>query len=107
MSFNATVSGSASLGLSSWTTLLCSLAVLLISLASLLDHTGRYGELNRIRATQDRPLAEVRRIKVQLDNVGRDTVQLAGLGDHNAAAVIIELERQGISINPNAPRVRP
>jgi len=58
--------------------------------------------LVELSASQEKPLEESKRMRNQLGGIARDTANLAEQGNANAAKVIEELKKRGITINPNA-----
>jgi hypothetical protein len=95
------------IGLTSFIMPFVSFAVLLLAVAVSRDAAFRHDALVHARASQDAQLATLHQVKIQLDNVGRETALLASQGNAHAAGVVQELRRRGVAIDPNAPRVQP
>lgn len=53
-------------------------------------------------ASQDKPLAEAKRVRTQLNAIAGDLSKLAGQGNGNAKTVLDLLRQRGITINPTA-----
>ncbi len=59
--------------------------------------------LRTIRANQENPVQEATKLRTQLDSIARGTAELANQGNPNAKTIITELQKRGITINPNPP----
>ena len=58
--------------------------------------------LNQARANQETPLQESTKVRSQLAAIAADTARLAAQGNSGAQAIVTELQRRGIRIDPNA-----
>lgn len=56
--------------------------------------------LHQIKAQQDKPLEEARRVNVQLTALAQGTLKLAQQGDKNAQGIIDRLKKAGVNIEP-------
>jgi hypothetical protein len=59
--------------------------------------------LHTIRANQEATIVQAQRVRSQLDSIARRTLELAQQGNPGAAAIVDQLARRGITINPAAP----
>ncbi len=64
-------------------------------------------ELQVAKANQEKILQQATKLRAQLEAIAKGTLDLAGKGNANAAAVVQELARRGININPKAPSTPP
>lgn len=66
----------------------------------------QHDSLVALRGSQESAIAEAQKIRQQLSALAEKTAQLANAGDTNARAIVEQLRRQGITINPpnNAPK---
>ncbi|MDP9127136.1 MAG: hypothetical protein M3N08_02590 [Pseudomonadota bacterium] len=56
--------------------------------------------LHQVKAQQDKPLEDTRRLQAQLDALAVGTLKLADQGDKNAQAIIERLKKLGITVTP-------
>jgi hypothetical protein len=59
-------------------------------------------DLHRVRDNQENAIQQAQRVRAQLDSVARRTLELAQQGNQGAAAIVEQLARRGITINPSA-----
>ena len=59
--------------------------------------------LQAARASQEDTVPAAIRLRGQLDAVARETRKLADAGNANARLLVDELQRRGVTIDPNAP----
>jgi hypothetical protein len=85
------------------------LAVALVAVALLLltaFETARlvteHAALSSVRASQEPGLAEIAKVRAQLDALAGGTARLAADGNVNARAVVAEMQRQGITLRAPA-----
>jgi len=62
--------------------------------------------LQAVRASQDATLVQAEKLRAQLDSIASKTLELAQHGNPNAALIVQELARRGVSINPSAVPAR-
>lgn len=102
---NATVSSDRATGVARGTVLPLALAAVAL-LAFLLDQTEqRWRErqqLQQLHAEQRVQVERAQQLRGQLDRLAADTQRLADAGNPNARALVEELRRRGITINPSA-----
>jgi len=76
------------------------LAVLINSGLQLAQSLADGVRLTQVAAQLDKPEAEAKKMRAQLEAVATRTVQLANQGDPSAQAIVEGLRRQGINIQP-------
>ena len=54
--------------------------------------------LAQVRTNQEAPIEEARKLRAQLDSLGRNTARLAARGNANAKAIVEQLRSEGITI---------
>ena len=59
--------------------------------------------LETIKVNQETTIAQAQRVRGQLDSIARRTLELAQQGNAGAAAIVEQLARRGVAINPSAP----
>lgn len=59
--------------------------------------------LQRLKTGQEASLRQAGKVRAQLDSIARRTLELAQQGNPGAAAIVEELAKRGVTINPNAP----
>ena len=59
--------------------------------------------LGTIKVNQETTIAQAQRVRGQLDSIARRTLELAQQGNAGAAAIVEQLARRGVAINPSAP----
>lgn len=84
--------------------LLLALVLLTQLVFQLIQLRSERNALGELTANQQTPLEESQRMRTQLEGIAADTARLADQGNANAKAVIDELRRRGITINPDAPK---
>lgn len=87
--------------------LLLALVLLTQLIFQLVQLRSERNGLQELTANQQTPLEESQRMRAQLDGIAADTARLADQGNANAKAVIEELRRRGITINPDAGKDEP
>jgi hypothetical protein len=60
--------------------------------------------LQAAHASQQQTVDSAAKLRGSLDALAADTQRLAEAGNANAAALVAELSKRGITINPNAPK---
>ena len=60
-----------------------------------------------VMSTQDKQMADSKKLRDSLDAIARGTAQLANAGNANARLVVDELKRRGVTISPDAPTTGP
>jgi hypothetical protein len=65
------------------------------------------GNLEQVKANQEKPFQESAKARAQIDSINADTARLAAQGNANAQFVIAELQKRGITIDPNAKTIPP
>ena len=63
--------------------------------------------LHAARASQDATLAQAEKPRTQLDSIAKKTLELAQQGNANAALIVQELAKRGVTINPTSTTVSP
>jgi hypothetical protein len=63
--------------------------------------------LNQARANQEIPLQESTKVRTQFTAIAAETARLAAQGNSGAQAIVVELQRRGIRIDPNAKSQAP
>ena len=58
--------------------------------------------LHRIREDQENTMQQAKRVRAQLDSIAQRTLELAQQGNQGAAAIVEQLARRGITINPGS-----
>lgn len=58
--------------------------------------------LKKLHANQEAPVQNAVKLRAQLDGIAADTQRLADPGNANAQAIVNELRRRGVSINPDS-----
>ena len=79
-----------------------SLALLLWSGFQTVQLFSERGNLYTIRANQETPEQNSRKLRAALDTLAAGTVKLAEQGNTNAQIIVVELQKRGITINPNS-----
>jgi cell division septation protein DedD len=64
-------------------------------------------QLTQVRAGQDASMEAATRLRASLDATASATARLADGGNANARAIVDELRKRGITINPDAPTAAP
>ena len=64
--------------------------------------TGERGSLQAAHASQQQTVDNAGTLRTQLDALAADTQRLADAGNPNAALLVTELKKRGITINPAA-----
>jgi hypothetical protein len=59
--------------------------------------------LAALRAGQDKPVEDSKKLRDGLDNLAKATLALSNRGNINARLIVDELRRRGVTINPDAP----
>lgn len=57
--------------------------------------------LKKLSANQESLMQNAAKLRTQLDSIAGDTQRLANAGNANAQAIVTELRRRGITINPD------
>ena len=60
--------------------------------------------LKTLRANQEPTVQQAMKLRAQLDSIAAKTAELAPKGNSNAKAIVDELKKRGITIDPNAKR---
>ena len=60
--------------------------------------------LSNLRASQEQTVQESMKLRHQLETLAGDTAQLAADGDASAQAIVDQMKKQGIALNPPAKR---
>jgi hypothetical protein len=60
--------------------------------------------LSSLRATQEQTVEESVKLRHQLEILAGDTAQLAADGDTGAQAIVDQMKKQGINLNPPAKK---
>ena len=63
--------------------------------------------LEQVRANQEKPFQESVKARALIESIAADTARLAAQGNASAQVVVGELQKRGITINPNAKTVPP
>jgi hypothetical protein len=63
--------------------------------------------LETIKANQETSIAQAQRVRSQVDSIARRTFELAQQGNSGAAAIVEQLARWGVTINPASPTPAP
>jgi hypothetical protein len=63
--------------------------------------------LQQAKANQETPFQQSVKTRAQIDSITADTARLAAKGNAGAQMIIAELQRRGITINPDAKTVPP
>jgi len=63
--------------------------------------------LHAAKASQDGTLAQAEKLRTQLDSIAKKTLELAQQGNANAALIVQELARRGVTINPSGTSTSP
>jgi len=63
--------------------------------------------LNQTRINQERPFQESVKARTQIDSITAGTARLAAQGNAGAQAIVAELQKRGITIDPNARTIPP
>ncbi|HQR55018.1 MAG TPA: hypothetical protein PLW72_03470 [Burkholderiaceae bacterium] len=58
--------------------------------------------LKKLHANQETLVQNAVKLRAQLDGIAADTQRLADAGNANAQAIVAELRRRGITINPDS-----
>jgi hypothetical protein len=58
--------------------------------------------LKKLHANQEALVQNAVKLRAQLDGIAADTQRLADAGNANAQAIVAELRRRGITINPES-----
>jgi hypothetical protein len=69
--------------------------------------TRERGNLDRVKANQEKPLQESTATRVQIDSFAAGIAKLAAQGNAGAQVIVVELQRRGITIDPNAKTIPP
>jgi hypothetical protein len=59
--------------------------------------------LKKLQVNQESMVQNAVRMRAQLDGIAGDTQKLANSGNANAQAIVQELARRGVTINPDGP----
>ena len=57
--------------------------------------------LQQAQAQQDKPLAQLEKVKAQINALGAGTLDLAKHGNKDAQEIIQQLKKSGVEVNPN------
>jgi cell division protein FtsB len=79
---------------------LLAIALLLMTVLAATQLVAQYSTLADLRAAQQPSVAEVAKVRAQLDTLVTETTRLAASGNTNARAVVDEMRRQGITLRP-------
>lgn len=90
-----------------WPFILLAIALLLGLVSHGLEIYWQRDALLTLRQNQEPQIQAASKVRTQLDSIARETAVLAGRGNANARLVIDELDKRGISINPNVAPVQP
>jgi hypothetical protein len=63
--------------------------------------------LAALRAVQDKQVEDSKKLRDGLDKLAKATLALANRGNTNARLIVDELQRRGVTINPDAPAAAP
>ncbi len=61
------------------------------------------GLLRTAHANQEQTVQTATKLRAQLDGIARETKKLADAGNPNAKLLVDELQKRGVTINPNPP----
>lgn len=78
-------------------------AAFLAAVFATIDIVEERARLSELRTQQDAPLREANALRHRVDVLASGLLALAAGGDAGARAVINEMHRQGISIEPHKP----
>ena len=59
--------------------------------------------LQTASASQETTIQEAQKIRAQLDSIARRTAELAARGNQGAQAIVDDLRKRGVTINPTPP----
>jgi hypothetical protein len=59
--------------------------------------------LQAAKAAQEPTIEQAQKLRAQLDVISKKTLELAQQGNTNAAFIVEELARRGVTINPSPP----
>jgi len=82
--------------------LLLALAMIALLVFQATQLVSDHGSLKRVRAGQEKAMAESRALRVQLDGIASDLARLAQQGNANARRVVEQLRQRGVTIKPQA-----
>ena len=63
--------------------------------------------LQAAKGSQDSTLAQAEKLRAQLDSIAKKTLELAQQGNTNAALIVQELAKRGVTINPSGASANP
>jgi len=91
-----------------WPVLVLALAVLVAIGYQTFNLVREHSQLQNTRTLQTTPYEQARRMRTQLDGIARRTYELAQQGNPGASAIVEQLARRGIRIQPGqAPGATP
>lgn len=83
--------------------LIISTTLVLMTAFQLRQLTTERGLIKQSLAQQEQPLKQAEQVGQQFENLAVGTARLAGTGNETAQAIMVELRKIGITVNPNAP----
>jgi len=86
-----------------WPVLVLALAVLVAIGYQTFNLVREHSQLQTARTLQTAPYEQARRMRTQLDGIARRTYELAQQGNPGASAIVEQLARRGIRIQPGTP----
>ncbi|MFT3820006.1 MAG: hypothetical protein QM750_20735 [Rubrivivax sp.] len=86
-----------------WPLLISLLALLAYFGAQLIDAFNARDTLQKLHAGQQQTVDSAAKLRASLDALAADTQRLADAGNGNAALLVDELRKRGVTINVQAP----
>jgi hypothetical protein len=86
-----------------WPVLVLALGVLLAIGYQTFNLVREHSQLQNARTLQQGPYEQARRMRTQLEGIARRTQELAQQGNPGASAIVEQLARRGVRIQPGPP----